>query len=82
MQVFCSSDPFDPLCPLQLDADVERNADSGATAHITPIITGCAIIPPKRLPIKLADHTIVFSAVVVSVAFQPVIEGKSAEQWS
>ena len=42
------------------------------------IITGCAIIPQKCVPIKLADHTIVFSAVVESVAFQPVIEGKSA----
>ena len=31
-----SLDPSSPLYPLQLDADVYWNADTGATAHMTP----------------------------------------------
>jgi hypothetical protein len=30
-----SFDPFHPLCPLQLDADADWNADTGATSHMT-----------------------------------------------
>ncbi|KIJ09343.1 hypothetical protein PAXINDRAFT_17563 [Paxillus involutus ATCC 200175] len=33
---FRSSDPSDPLSPLQLNADADWNADSGATSHMTP----------------------------------------------
>ena len=33
---------------------------------------------PHTVPIKLADHTIVYSAGVGSVIFQPVIGGKSS----
>lgn len=31
-----SVDPSDPLSPLQTDANMDWNADSGATAHMTP----------------------------------------------
>jgi hypothetical protein len=31
-----SFDPSHPLCPLQLDADADWNADTGATSHMTP----------------------------------------------
>ncbi|KAI9572442.1 hypothetical protein HD554DRAFT_2015129, partial [Boletus coccyginus] len=31
-----SSDSSDPLAPLQLDADIDWNADSSATSHMTP----------------------------------------------
>jgi len=74
----CSSDPSDPLCPLQLDADIDWNADTGVTAHMTPHHHWLRNYTPKRVPIKLADHTIVYSAGVGTVVFQPVIEGRSA----
>ena len=32
----CSSDPSDPFSPLQLNADYDWNADSGATSHMMP----------------------------------------------
>jgi len=31
-----SFDSSDPLCPLQLDAHADWNADTGATSHMTP----------------------------------------------
>jgi len=73
----CSSDPSDPFCPLQLDADVDWNADAGATAHMTPHHHWLQNYTPKCVPIKLADHTIVYFSEVGSVVFQPVIEGRS-----
>ena len=36
---FRSFDPSDPLSPLQLDACVDWNADTGATSHMTNEIT-------------------------------------------
>ena len=33
---FRSFDPSHPLCPLQLDACVDWNADTGATSYMTP----------------------------------------------
>ena len=74
----CSSDPSDHLCPLQLDADVDWNVDTGATAHMTPHCHWLCNYTSKRVLIKLADHTIVYSAGVGSVVFQRVIAGKSA----
>jgi hypothetical protein len=32
----CLFDPSHPFCPLQLDADADWNADTGATSHMTP----------------------------------------------
>ena len=66
----CSSDPSDHLCPLQLDADVDWNVDTGATAHMTPHCHWLCNYTSKRVLIKLADHTIVYSAGVGSVVFQ------------
>ena len=34
---------------------------------------------PKYVPIKLADNTIVYSAGVGSVVFEPVIDGRSSQ---
>ncbi|EGN99711.1 hypothetical protein SERLA73DRAFT_72511 [Serpula lacrymans var. lacrymans S7.3] len=31
--------PSDPHCPLQLDANIDWNADTGATSHMTPYRT-------------------------------------------
>jgi hypothetical protein len=71
-----SIDPSDPLLPLQLDADVDWNADTGATSHMTPHCHWLRNYTPKQIPIKLADNTIVYSAGVGSVVFHPNLEGK------
>jgi transposase InsO family protein len=73
---FRSMDPSDPLSPLQLDADVDWNADTGATSHMTPHRHWLRNYSPKRVPIKLADNTVVYSAGVGSVVFHPTLEGK------
>jgi hypothetical protein len=49
-----SIDPCDALSPLQLDADVDWNADTGATSHMTPHRHWLRNYTPKRIPIKLA----------------------------
>ncbi|KIK81008.1 hypothetical protein PAXRUDRAFT_763652, partial [Paxillus rubicundulus Ve08.2h10] len=74
----CSSDPSDPLSLLQLDTDFDWNADSGATSHMMPHCHWLRNYTPKCVPIKLADHTIVYSAGVGSIVFILVLEGKSA----
>ena len=71
-----SIDPSDPLSPLQLDADVDWNADTGATSHMTPHCHWLRNYTLKRVPIKLADNTVVYSAGVGSVVFHPNLEGK------
>ena len=71
-----SIDPSDPLSLLQLDADVDWNADTGATSHMTPHRHWLHNYTPKRVPIKLADNTVVYSAGVGSVVFHPNLEGK------
>jgi len=69
-------DPSDPLSPLQLNADADWNADTGATSHMTPHRHWLHNYSPKRVPIKLADNTVVYSAGVGSVVFHPTLEGK------
>ena len=71
-----SIDPSDPLSPLQLDADVDWNADTGATSHMTPHRHWLRNYTPKRVPITLADNTVVYSAGVGAVVFHPHLEGK------
>jgi len=73
-----SNNPCDPLSPLQLDADVDWNADSGATSYMTPHPNWLHNYTPHHVPIKLADNTVVYSADVGSVVFNPVIKGQSA----
>ncbi|EGO21551.1 hypothetical protein SERLADRAFT_351077, partial [Serpula lacrymans var. lacrymans S7.9] len=65
--------PSDPHCPLQLDADIDWNADTGATSHMTPHRHWVHHYTPYRVPIKLADHTVVYSAGVGTVVFNPVM---------
>ncbi|EGO30424.1 hypothetical protein SERLADRAFT_338150, partial [Serpula lacrymans var. lacrymans S7.9] len=69
----CSIHPSDPHCPLQLDADINWNADTGATSHMTPHHHWVHHYTPYCVPIKLADHTIVYLAGVGTVVFNPVI---------
>ncbi|KAG1849099.1 hypothetical protein C8R48DRAFT_750300 [Suillus tomentosus] len=65
-----------PLCPLQLDAHADWNADTGATSHMTPHRHWLRNYAPKRIPIKLADNNIVYSAGEGTVVFSPVVNGQ------
>ncbi len=69
-------DPSDPLSPLELDAHVDWTADTGATSHMTPHRHWLRNYTPCRIPIRLADHSIVFSAGVGSVVFIPKVGEK------
>ena len=64
--------------PLQLDACVDWNADTGATSHMTPHRHWLHNYVPKRVPIKLADNKTVYSAGEGIVYFNPIIDGKAA----
>jgi hypothetical protein len=57
-----SVDPSDPLTPLQVDADFDWNADTGATSHMTPHRHWIRNYTPLCIPIKLADNTVIYSA--------------------
>jgi hypothetical protein len=72
----CSVDPSDPHTPLQLDANFDWNADTGATSHMTPHCYWVQNYTPLCIPIKLADNTVIYSAGVGTVLFNPVISGK------
>jgi hypothetical protein len=70
-----SIDMSDPLLPLQLHADIDWNADRGATSPMTPHCHWLCHYTPKHIPIKLTDNTVVYSAGVRSVVFHPNLEG-------
>ena len=75
---FHSFDHSDPLYPLQLDACVDWNADTGATSHMTPHHHWLHNYVPQCIPIKLADNNTVYSAGEGIVYFNPIIDGKAA----
>ena len=64
--------------PLQLNANFDWTADSGATSHMTPHVHWLRNYEPLIIPIKLADHTVVMSAGVGTVVFIPVVRGKQS----
>jgi len=74
---FCSFDHSHPLCPLQLDACVDWNADTGATSHMTSHRHWLRNYVPKRVPIKLADNKTINSAGEVTVVFNPIVNGQA-----
>ena len=74
---FRSFDPSHPLYPLQLDACVDWNADTGATSHMTPHRHWMRHYVPKRVPIKLADNKTVYSAGEGTVVFNPIVNGQA-----
>ena len=51
------------------------NTDTGATSHMTPHINWIRNYTPYRVPIKLADNRIIYSAGVGTVVFRPIING-------
>jgi len=75
MQVFIPLTP-PPLYPLQHNADIHWNADTGATAHMTPHRHWICNYTPKCALVKLADNKVIYSARVGSVVFQPAIGGR------
>ena len=79
-----SYDPSNPSSPLQVDADFDWLPDTGATSHMTPHRHWLRNYKPIRIPVRLADHSIVYTAGIGSVVFQPVVEGRlvRAVEWS
>ena len=61
---------------MQLDADFYWLADTGATSHMTPNRSWLRNYTLLRLPIRLANDTIVYSEGVGSVLFHPKVGGK------
>jgi hypothetical protein len=72
-----SSSPS-PSTPLQLDSDFNWLADTGATSHMTPHRHWFKTYAPHKIPIHLADNSVVYSAGIGSVVFQPAVNGKEA----
>ena len=53
------------------------NADTGATSHMTPHKNWIRNYRPYRVPVKLADHRIIYSEGVGSVLFRPIKNGNT-----
>jgi len=62
--------------PSQLPADLLWCADTGATAHMTPHHHWFSSYHHHRVPVHLADSTIVYSAGIGCIEFVPELEGK------
>jgi hypothetical protein len=58
------------------DADHDWCADSGASAHMTCHRHWFVDYKVHKVPIELADNTVVHSAGIGSVMFHPVVDGK------
>ena len=57
-------------------AGSDWNADTGATSHMSPHRHWFYDYTPYRTPIRLANDSIIYSAGVGSVRFQPVVKGR------
>jgi hypothetical protein len=68
----------DPLSPIQINTYTHWNVDSGASAHMTPHRHWLHNYTPCRIPIRLADQSIVYSEGVGLVRFHPVINGRKS----
>ena len=71
-----SSDFLDPSTPFQPNADFDWIADSGATSHMTLHRAWVRNYKPQRIPIMLADGSVIYAAGVGTVVFNPVVNGK------
>src|ERR1700742_2036699 len=56
------------------------NIDTGATSHMTPDHNWICNYKSYKVPIKLADNRIIYSAGIGTVAFMPIINGKNNRQ--
>ncbi|KAF7360920.1 Integrase catalytic domain-containing protein [Mycena sanguinolenta] len=65
----------DASSPLLVEVGADWNTDTGATSHMTPHRHWFATYQPYCVPICLADNTLIYSAGVGSVQFQPEING-------
>ena len=54
----------------------EWNTDTGTTSHMTPHQNWIRDYVPYRVPIRLADHRVIYSAGVGHVKFRPVVDGR------
>ena len=52
------------------------NADTGATSHMTPHRLWIRNYVPYKVPIRLADNSVIYSEGMGSVLFQPLINGQ------
>ena len=59
------------------NVDKHWTADTGASSHMTPHREWIRNYEPYRTPIRLADHTIIYSEGRGSVLFNPMIDGES-----
>ena len=62
--------------PLQLNADFHWLADTGATSHMTPHRHWFKSYTHYRTLIRLANNSVIFSAGVGNVVFEPIVNGK------
>jgi len=70
-------DYSDLSSPLQLDADFNWIADTVTTSHMTLYHHWVRNYTPFCIPIKLADSSVIYSARVGTVIFNPVVKRKS-----
>ena len=70
---------FVSLSPPQPDTHADWNPDTGASSTMTPHRDYIHDYTPKRVPIRLANDTVIYLTGVGSVRFKPVIRGKEAE---
>ncbi|KAJ3910869.1 hypothetical protein F5877DRAFT_86864, partial [Lentinula edodes] len=59
---------------------MQWNTDTGATSHMTPHRNWIRNYTPHRVPIRLADHTVVYSEGIGEVLFTPIVDGKEVRQ--
>jgi hypothetical protein len=52
------------------------NTDTGASSHMTPNQHWFRSYSPHVVPIRIADNSVIYSAGIGSVEFQPVVEGE------
>ena len=65
--------------PFLLKSNYDWNADTGATSHMTPHRHWLRNYKPLYIPIRLADHTIIYSAGIGSILFKPLINGVESQ---
>jgi hypothetical protein len=58
-------------------ASTDWNTDTGASSHMTPHRHWFRSYSPHVVPIRLADNSIIYSAGIGSVEFQPVVKGSN-----